>query len=426
MNTRFLVIREMMNQKLTTVVGLAAVMVAAGVFVSQITLLDAHDMRTAAILAEKEEALDRDMKVMEDDYRKIMKELGFNLLILPAGQRLDDFHADGFSSKFMPEDYVTRLAKSDIVTIRHLLPSIEQKISWPERSGRAIILMGTRGEVPFLQRNEKEPILTAVAPGNIVLGYELWHGFGLGVGDSLRLRGRTFTVSECYSQRGTKDDVTAWIDLAAAQKMLGREGLINCILALKCICANNDIESVRAQVAAIVPDVRVIEVENKVVTRALARERAAAVADSTLRAEKKYRAVLRDEQEKTASWLIPLVTLGSAMLVGVLAFLNVRERRSEIAVLRAIGFRSKQILSVFLAKALIVGFLGAVAGSVAGFFAGVATSGLPSCMSAAKMLFSPALFILTLVTSPLVAATACWVPALIAAGQDPADILRRE
>ncbi len=422
----YLVAREMVEQKLISVVALFAVIIAVGVFVAQITLLDAHDVRTAAVLAEKEAALARDMRDMEDDYRKIMKELGFNLLILPLGQKLDSFYADGYSTKFMPEEYVSRLAKSDIVTIRHLLPSIEQKISWPEQSGRAIILMGTRGEVPFLQRNEKEPMLTAVAPGNIVLGYELWHSLGCGVGDTLKLMGRSFTVSECYTQRGTKDDVTAWIDLATAQDMLGRKGLINCILALKCICANNDIEQVRAQVAAIIPDTHVIEVESKVVTRALARERAAAMADSTIRAEKRYRAVLRGEQENIASWLIPFVTLGSAMCVGVLAFLNVRERRPEIAILRTLGLRSGQILTVFLARALITGFIGAIAGFAGGFAVGVAASELPMSFSSAAVLFSPAFFVLTLAAAPLIAATASWAPALIAAGQDPADILRRE
>jgi len=426
MKLRRLVVREMMERKIASAVGLFAVVIAVGVFVAQITLLAANDVRTAAILADKEASLAEDMRVMEDDYRKIMKELGFNLLILPRGQKLDNFYADGYSSKFMPEEYVSRLAASDIVTVQHLLPSIEQKISWPEQSGRSIILVGTRGEVPFLHRDGKEPMLMAVAPGKIVLGYELWSGLGLGAGDELMLMGRAFTVSECYAQRGTKDDITAWIDLATAQTMLGREGLINAILALKCLCANNDIASVRAQVAAIVPETQIIEVENKIVTRVLARERAAAVTDSTLAAERKYRVILRGEQEKFASWLIPLVLLGSAMLVGALAFLNVRERLPEIGILRALGLRSGQILAVFLAKALITGSFGAIIGFAGGFVIGIVAGELPAHVTTAAALFNPGLFVLTLVAAPVLAAIASWVPALIAAGQDPADILRRE
>ena len=69
---------------------LVLVRVAVGVLVGELTLLDAHDIQTQRIIEEKEKKTEIDMAVMEDDYRKIMKELGFNLLILPIGQRLDN------------------------------------------------------------------------------------------------------------------------------------------------------------------------------------------------------------------------------------------------------------------------------------------------------------------------------------------------
>ena len=85
------------------------------------TLLRAHDIRTEQIVDAKEAATRAEMAKMEDDYRKIMKDLGFNVLILPNDQNLADLYADDFASKYMPEEYVERLAKSDIVTIQHLL-----------------------------------------------------------------------------------------------------------------------------------------------------------------------------------------------------------------------------------------------------------------------------------------------------------------
>lgn len=421
-----LVTREIKHHRLTFSVGLISVVVAVGVFIAELTILESYDIQTRHILAEKEKQLTEEMNRMEDDYRKIMKELGFNLLILPKGQRLDNFYAEGYASRYMPEEYVTRLSESKMMTIRHLLPNLEQKIRWPEQGNRTIILIGTRGEVPLLHRDPKEPILVAVPPGKIVLGFELWNSLGLKPGDRLSLLGRDFQVSECHPQRGSKDDITAWIDLAMAQDMLDRKGLINSILALKCHCEGADLSSIRSDIAAILPETRVIEFDNKVTTRAKARDRAKAMADSTLAAEIRYRARLRSEHEAFAAWLIPLVIIGSTALIGALAFNNVRERRSEIGILRALGLRSRQILFVFLAKAFLLGLFGALFGYWAGFVVGLMSSELPEGMQSAANLFKPGMFLLTLCAAPLLSSFASWVPALLAARQDPAEVLSEE
>ena len=420
-----LVIREILHRKLTFAIALIAVIVASGVLTAQLTVLSAHDLQTADIMAAKERETAEKMRIMEDDYRKIMKELGFNLLILPKNQSLDNFYGDGYASQFMPEEYVKRLAASNIVTVRHLLPSIEQKIRWPEQANRNIILIGTRGEIPFLHRDPKEPMLVAVPEGKIVLGFELWQSLSLAAGDELSLMGNSFIVDKCHEQRGTRDDITAWVDLAKAQKMLGKEGEINGILALKCICPGNSIEEIRRDISNILPETSVIQMENKVATRARARERAKATADSSLATEKLYRDRLRHERESLASWILPLVILGSVALVGVLAFNNVRERRQEIGVFRALGYRSTQILAVFLVKAALLGFTGALIGTFGGFFFGVMTSEIPES-AGMSTLFTPSLMVAILLLSPVLACVASWAPALMAARQDPAEILGEE
>ncbi len=421
-----LIIREILHHRLSFGLGLLSVVVAVGVLVGELTVLDAHDIRTQQILAEKERKAERDMAVMEDDYRKIMKELGFNLLILPKGQRLDNFYSDGYAAKFMPEHNVTLLSESNMVTIRHLLPSLEQKIQWPEQDNRTIILIGVRGEVPFTQRDPKEPMQQAVPEGKIVVGYEIAQSLELSPGDKVSLLDSELEVDECHAQRGTKDDITVWISLAKAQELLDRRGEINAILALKCLCAENDLESIRNEIASILPDTQVIEIENKASTREKARMRAAAVTDSVIVAEKIYRDTLRQQKEKLASWIIPLFILGSAALIGFITFVNVRERRHELGILRAIGLRSSQILFVFLAKASAMGFAGAVAGFGAGFAGGLIYGGIQIVSADSAGMFDPAVFASVIVAAPFLTSFASWVPALIAAGQDPAVVLRED
>jgi len=421
-----LITREIVHHRLTFGIGLASVIIAVGVLVAELTLLNAHDLLTRHILAEKEKKVMEEMTLMEDDYRKIMKELGFNLLILPKDQRLENFYAEGYASKYIPEEYVDKLARSELMTIRHLLPSLEQKIRWSEQSNRSIILIGTRGEVPFLHTEQKEPILIAVSPGKIVLGYEIWNSLKLKPDDYVRLLGVDFQVSKIHPQRGNKDDISVWIDLGMAQKLLNKQDKINAILALKCHCEGNEISTIRQDIARILPDTQVIEIKNKVITRSKARDRAKATADSALVAEQRYRSRLRQEKETFAAWLIPLVIIGSTALIGLMAFNNVRERKSEIGILRAIGLRSSQILFVFLIKAFVMGLIGALVGYIIGFSVGLISSEISEFSRNAPELLKLDVIAIILISAPILSSFASWVPALIASRQDPGVVLREE
>ncbi|MFB3904506.1 MAG: ABC transporter permease [Acidobacteriota bacterium] len=415
-----LVIKEILRRKANFVSGLVAVTLAVAVLVGSLTILRLHDLGTERIVARKEQETRQRMALLEDDYRKIMKNLGFNLLILPENQKLSDFYASETLSAYMPESYATRLAAARIVTIRHLLPSLQEKVKWPERK-RTILLIGTRGEVPSLFRDAREPILLPVPKGHAVIGYELAESLGLRPGDQLTLFGRRFTVSHCNEERGSKDDISIWIDLTQAQEILEKPGLVNAILALKCICAGNELAAVRRDVAAVLPGVQVIEEGSKVLTRAEARDRAAREAAEAVSAEVRNRRQLREEQEQFSSILVPLVLLMSAFWIALVFYTNVRERRSEIGILRALGARSSTILRLFLTKALLMGFFGALAGYTIGVLVGVIRE-----WEIALALLEMRVFLLASGTAVLLSLAASWLPAYYAAQQDPAEVLREE
>ena len=418
-----LVAKEICHRKLSFALAVLSVVIAVGVLVGELTLFAAHDAQTRRILTEKEAETRVRMASLEDDYRKIMKKPGFNVLILPADQDLLELYVDGQPTLTMPESYVETLANSKIMLIRHLLPILEQKVLWPERK-RRIILAGVRGEVPLAHRTPKRPILQPVDPGRIVLGHELWNSFGLSVGDKVTLMGQDFTVSKCYPARGEKADATAWINLAQAQEMLGMTGRINAIRALECYCATSSLPQIRKEIARILPDTQVHEETTKVLVRAEARTRAAKEATAAIAAEKASRDQLRAQREAVAAWLLPLVIIGCTAWIALLSLTNVRARSAEIGILRAIGLGSRQILTVFLSRALVVGLVGAAIGYVGGFVIGAAAGETGIGMESAAAMFAPDVLIIVMLAAPLLAMLAGWAPAILAARQDPALILR--
>jgi hypothetical protein len=326
----------------------------------------------------------------------------------------------------MPEEYVERLAKAKIVTVNHLLPTLQQKVDWPEQE-LTVLLVGTRGEVPNLYQEKKKPILDAVPRGKVVVGYQLHRALSrtrkddLKAGDRLRLLGRDLTVHKLHPRRGDQDDVTLWVHLAEAQELLGKKGQINGILALGCNCSADRLGIIREEIAGVLPDTQVEEFETKATTRAEARNRAAAEATAALEREKKHQAALRAETEGFAAVLSPLVLLAAIATVGLLGWNNVRERREEIGVLRAVGIGSPPVFGLFLIRGLLLGLAGALIGCAAGsavvFF-------LEEVPGQGGGLLDPLVLVAVMLAAPLVTGLASLPPALFAVRQDPASVLQ--
>ena len=425
-----LILREISFRKLNFALGALGVAAAVGCLMAEITLLRKHDLTTERILAAKESETKEMMAKLEDDYRKITLKMGFNILILPKDQTLNDLYDEEKTPQYLPEDYADKLAKSRVATINHVLPTLTQKVKWPEQS-RKIVLMGVRGEAYMQSRNQK-PLLEEVKPGSLVAGFELHQNLKLAVGQKIKFMGREFTLSKLMEEIGNADDITLWINLGEAQELLGHKGQISAIMALECNCAQDRLAIIRAEIGKLLPDTKVVEFASQALARAEARNRAADQAEASLLQEKANREKLRKQRESFAAILVPTVLLGAGIWIALLTFGNVRDRRTEIGILRAIGLRGGQVLTIFIGKAVLRGRAGAFIGCAGGLVAGALWQQpagqdlLPQVADAATLcrLADPTLVIAVFAAAPFLAVLASWLPALQAAQQDPAVVLQ--
>ncbi|MCL4692232.1 MAG: ABC transporter permease, partial [Candidatus Hydrogenedentes bacterium] len=163
--------------------------------------------------------------------------------------------------------------------------------------------------------------------------------------------------------------------------------------------------------------------------RALARDRAAALSGETVAAEEAYHRTQQSQREALATWLFPVVLLGASAWVGLQSLSNVRIRRSEIGIWRALGFQSRHIAFIFLVKAVLLGLLGAGIGYLLGFAAGLAWSHLEVEHAGARgalARFDGQLLLGALALAPLLSVLASWLPTQMAARQDPVVALRND
>ena len=196
--------------------------------------------------------------------------------------------------------------------------------------------------------------------------------------------------------------------------------------ALECQCACADLPKVRKEIQAILPDTQVIELAGKALARAEARNEAAENAKLLLVRETESREQMRAQREGLFSLIIPLVMGACAVVIGILAFLNVRERRIEIGILRSLGLHTKHILVVFLGKAFILGAAGAILGIIIPLALYRSLTPAPSPGQAILALVSVKTLAAVLLLTPVVTLLASWLPAMVAAQQDPAAILSEE
>ncbi|MEA3366673.1 MAG: FtsX-like permease family protein [Planctomycetota bacterium] len=427
-----LVAKEIGYRRLNFALAAVAVLVAVGSVVAVLTLLKGHRLRAEQIETVQSDKAGEIGFKLKDDARRITKELGYNLLILPKDQNLAEFYTSGGATKTMPIEFAETLADSRIVIVRHLLPSLHRRIEWQE-IGEPIIVIGTRGEVPRSHLDPKKPMIESVPRGTIVVGCVLAEKADLEIGSTVRLLGREFEVTKIHERRGNEDDVTAWINLAEAQELFDQTGRINAILALSCLCADTSLGSLTEQVTGLLPETKVIKLEREAAIRRATRASAGERAGEFLELGEAGRRSLRSERQALATWVVPLVVVGCIVWVGLMALGNVRARRAEIGILRAIGVRGGQVVGIFLGRAVMVGLIGAVVGYAVGFALAAVWDGreageglVASGPAGAAALFGPGLLVGVLLLAPILSAAASLVPALLAAQEDPAMILREE
>jgi putative ABC transport system permease protein len=425
-----IVLSETLFSRVNSLLILVSITVTIAAVTSVVFSFRQYDITENAFLDRKSDELRVHLDSLWDDYRKITKTLGFNVMIFPKDLNLSDFYTRNFASKYMPEEYATRLVNSGIMTMEHVAPSLIQKAYWTEKK-RSVIVYGTRGEIVHgSQSAKKSPMIESVPEGAIVTGYELTKGLRLREGDSVRFLGHDFTVLSCQENKGNQDDITIWMNLEEAQKLFNKEGLINAICALECRCLSDrnlpNIAKIRKDLQRVLPQTQAVEFMSDVITRAEERYRAEVLSRETLERQKQHQITVRNNRSRTATVLIVLLATAVTILTGILTLANIKSRRYEIGLLRTLGVSTRFVLILVLSKTALLGFLGAITGVlcgwVIGYYSQISLFGSALKIDVLSFVFSAALVFVTL----FVSVCAGWLPALKAAQWEPALLIQEK
>lgn len=342
---------------------------------------------------------------MSADINDKLEKYGANILIVPRTDNLSLTYGGmtlGGVSFEMQEIRQQDLARlSTIENARNIAAVGPMVLGAVNAGGHRVLLAGVDFDAAALLKPWWS--IRGAEPGNgqVLLGSDAARILGAGAGDQIPLGGHFLTVSGVLAPTGSQDDQLLFTALPAAQDILGKPEALS-MVEVAALCAGCPVEDMVRQISEVLPGARVMAIQQVVKGRM-----------ETL-------AHIRNFSFGISS----VVVLVGGLVVLVTLMGSVRERRTEIGIFRAIGFRKKHVMQVIFIEAgavsLAAGLLGYGVGA-AGAAVGIR---LLAGSDAAGIAPDPVLAAAAVAAAVVVGLCASAYPALMASRMDPNEALK--
>jgi putative ABC transport system permease protein len=350
-------------------------------------------------------ALQTITRTLQADVETKLDEFGANILVVPHSDSLSLSYG-GLTVSSATFD-VEELTDQDVARVWTIPNARNLSVVAPKLLGVAqigahpVLVAGVDFESelrmkPWWELEGDEP----EAADHAIVGSRVAALLDLGVGSQVQVSGQPFEVVAVLAENGQQDDDLLFVDLRTAQRVLDRPSAVS-LIEVAALCTACPIEDMVAQIQDVLPQARVTALRQAV----------------TLRMELVGQLV-------RFSWALSAVVLIIGGLVVLTTMLGaVSERKQEIGVLRAIGFRQRHIINIILSEATLVSLLGGLLGWLAGMGVAAVLSPLLTQVDL-SVSWDPLVALWAVTIALVVGVVASVYPAVRAARLDPTTALR--
>jgi len=235
----------------------------------------------------------------------------------------------------------------------------------------------------------------------VLLGNEAAVRLFKSTGDTLSVNGKTVKIAGVLDETGSQDDFLIFGNLAMVQETLKKPGSLS-LIEISAYCNTCPIEDIVHQISEKIPHAKVTAIKQTLQTKMEA----------------------LDHFKKFSVGISIIVLLIGSLIVFTNMMASVNERKREIGIFRAIGFRKSHVVRIIFLEALIVGVVAGVIGYVFGLgisqFLGPALTGI----KAGRIIVDPLLAAGAVFLSALIGILSSAYPAIRASKMDPTTALR--
>jgi putative ABC transport system permease protein len=287
-------------------------------------------------------------RMMNDDISNKLDAFGANILIIPRSEDLALSYG-GMNFGGVSID-VQNLKESDLPKIRNIevrdnVNTVSPKlIGVVEIEGKRVPLMGVVFEEELrLKKWWKVKGARPKAQDEVLLGNEAAVQLFKSAGDTLSIQRRGVRVAGILEETGSQDDFVIFADLKFVQEVLKKPGFLS-LIDVSAFCNTCPIEEIVRQISKELPHAKVTAVKQTLETKM-----------ETL-----------DQFRKFSVGISVIVLLIGGLIVFTSMMASVNERKREIGIFRAIGFRRSHVVKIIFLEAFVVGVLAGTLGYVLG------------------------------------------------------------
>ena len=287
-------------------------------------------------------------RMMNDDLSNKLDAFGANILIIPRSEDLALSYG-GMSFGGVSID-VQNLKETDLPKIRNIevrdnVNMVSPKlIGVVEIEGKRVPLMGVLFDEELrLKKWWKIHGARPKARDEVLLGNEAAVQLFKSAGDTLSIERRGVKVAGVLDETGSQDDFLIFADLKFVQDVMKKPGFLS-LIDVSAFCNTCPIEEIVRQISKELPHAKVTAVKQTLETKM-----------ETLNQFRKF-----------SLGISVIVLLIGGLIVFISMMASVNERKREIGIFRAIGFRRAHVVRIIFLEALIVGGLAGLLGFVFG------------------------------------------------------------
>jgi len=345
-------------------------------------------------------------RMMNEDISNKLDEFGANILVVPRSNDLSLSYG-GLNIGGVSVD-TQMLKDSDVPKIRQIevrenISTVSPKlIGVVEIEGKKILLTGVLFQEEIrLKKWWKIHGDIPKSRDEVLLGNEVAVRLFKSTHDYLTISGKTVRISGILDETGSQDDFLIFGDLTFVQEGLKKPGALS-LIEVSAFCISCPIEEIVSQISKVLPHAKVTAIKQTLQT--------------------KMEALGHFKKFSLGISIIVLLIGGLIVFTNMMASVN--ERKREIGIFRAIGFRKSHIIRIIFLEAFVVGLIGGVTGYLLGLGVSYILCPIITGIKGGGILIDPALAVGVVFLSVTMGILSSIYPAIHASKMDPTTALR--